>query len=118
MVVSVAFSCGRAMVLSPRGERGLAILSTSPLRERRTVLYQELVCAPCVITRNLATLSAVSYSTILSVGMPALYSPAPSALSPPTTVAFSNPPDNPAHQWAEPHDRPNAWDNKEGRSAQ
>jgi hypothetical protein len=65
------------MVLSPCGERVLATLSTSPLSERRTVLCQELVYAPCAITRYLAALSAVSYSLILSVGMPALYSPAP-----------------------------------------
>lgn len=47
VVVSVAFSCGRAMFLSPRGELGLDPLSPSPPIERRTFLLQALVCYPC-----------------------------------------------------------------------
>src|SRR4029434_5064570 len=44
----------------------------------------------CVMTRNLAALSAVSYSTMLSSGIPMLYSAAPSALRPPSTTAPSS----------------------------
>ena len=43
MVVSVAFSCGRAIVFSPRGALGLDTLSTSPLIESWTFLFQELL---------------------------------------------------------------------------
>src|SRR5206468_5484766 len=47
VVVSVAFSYGRAIVFSPRDEFGLDTLSTSPLIERRTVLFPELGHYPC-----------------------------------------------------------------------
>src|SRR4029434_10167738 len=44
----------------------------------------------CVMTRNLAALSAVSYSTMLASRIPILYSAAPSALRPPSTTAPSS----------------------------
>jgi hypothetical protein len=47
VVMSVAFSCGRAIFCSPRSELSLDTLSTSPPIESRTVLFQELVCSPC-----------------------------------------------------------------------
>src|ERR1035437_8082384 len=47
---------------------------------------------PWARRRNLSDLSAASYFTPLSLGMPMLYSPPPSALNPPTTTAPSSPP--------------------------
>src|ERR1035441_6052078 len=47
---------------------------------------------PWAKRRNLSDLSAASYFTMLSLGMPMLYNPAPSALNPPTTTAPSSAP--------------------------
>ena len=65
---------------------------------------------PWARRRNLSDLSAASYFTTLSLGIPMLYSPAPSALTPPTTTAPSSAPiihatNGPADQY-----RPNPWD--------
>ena len=47
---------------------------------------------PWAISTNFPALTDVSYFTTLSLGMPMLYSAAPKALKPPTTIAPSSAP--------------------------
>jgi len=55
---------------------------------------------PCAITRNLSDLRAVSYSTMLSLGMPILYSPAAQRTQPAHHHGSSHRPNEPAYQRA------------------
>src|SRR5438876_5486487 len=73
VVVSVAFSCGRAMVFSPCGEFGLDTLSTSPPIERRTVLFQERGYYPCAAAPDKAERASPYESSPPSTSGPSFF---------------------------------------------
>src|SRR4029450_4254077 len=77
----------------------------APVVSRIRLAVATSSAVPCAITRNLSALRAVSYSTMLSVGMAILDSPAPRARTPPN---------DPASQRHEHDEGTNARDKKEG----
>src|SRR5205814_9419848 len=72
VVVSVAFSYGRAIVFSPRDEFGLDTLSTSPPIDRRAVLFQELRYYPCAAAPDKAERDSPYESSPTSTTSPSL----------------------------------------------